>query len=181
MSPLKQQIINAIIEREGGYVNDTADSGGETMHGITVAVARENNYHGPMEQLPRALAFDIYAARYWDPLKLDQVEQIAGPIAEEMADTAVNMGVGRAGTFLQRSLNVLNDSQAHYGDIAVDGDVGNRTMEALSSFIALRGSDGIIVLHRMLNALQGAFYVELAERREKDERFIYGWYRARVS
>jgi len=31
-----------------------------------------------------------------------------------------------------------------------------------------------------LNCLQGAFYVELAEKREKDERFVYGWLLNRV-
>ncbi len=33
---------------------------------------------------------------------------------------------------------------------------------------------------RALNALQGAFYVELAERRAKDEAFVYGWLLNRV-
>ena len=32
--------INELIEREGGYVNDPKDSGGETKFGITVATAR---------------------------------------------------------------------------------------------------------------------------------------------
>jgi len=36
-------------------------------------------------------------------------------------------------------------------------------------------------LYKMLNALQGAYYIELAERREKDEDFIYGWFKHRVS
>lgn len=181
MSPLKQQVINAIITREGGFVDDPADSGGATRYGITEKVARESGYMGPMEQFPRALAFDIYASRYWDPLMLDQVEQIAGPIAEELADTAVNMGPARAAIFLQRSLNVLNDRQRLYRDITVDGDVGNRTLEALGAYVAARGVVGAVVLRRMLNCLQGAFYVELAERREKDERFVYGWIKERVS
>lgn len=181
MTPLKQQIISAIIQREGGYVNDVADSGGETMYGITVAVARENNYTGPMDQLSRALAFDIYAGRYWDALNLDRVEQLAKPIAEEMADTAVNLGVVKAGTYLQRSLNVLNNEQNYYRDIVVDGNIGGRTLEALGHYVAKRGDEGVAVLHRMLNSLQGAFYVELSERRSKDEKFIYGWFKERVS
>jgi hypothetical protein len=53
-------------------------------------------------------------------------------------------------------------------------------MKALKRYLFLRGRDGQVVLLRMLNALQGAFYIELAERREKDETFIYGWFRARV-
>jgi len=37
-----------------------------------------------------------------------------------------------------------------------------------------------LVLCRALNCLQGAYYIELAERREKDERFVYGWLKNRV-
>jgi hypothetical protein len=32
----------------------------------------------------------------------------------------------------------------------------------------------------MLNSLQGSSYVEIAERREKDEKWIYGWFKNRV-
>jgi lysozyme family protein len=181
MSKTKDKIINAIIEVEGGYVNDPDDSGGETRYGITEKVARRYSYTGPMQELPRDLAFRIYSDWYWDSMHLDQVEQIAAGIAEELADTAVNMGVNRAATFLQRSLNALNNRQQYYADITVDGDVGNRTLEALGSYIAERGDEGITTLRRMLNALQGAFYVELSERREKDEAFIFGWFKNRIS
>ena len=34
---------------------------------------------------------------------------------------------------------------------------------------------------RALNCLQGAFYIELTERRQKDERFAYGWLLNRVN
>jgi hypothetical protein len=27
----------------------------------------------------------------------------------------------------------------------------------------------------MINCLQGSFYIELCERREKDEKYIFGW------
>ena len=47
-------------------------------------------------------------------------------------------------------------------------------------FSAIRSQKGMDVLVVMLNALQGAFYVTLAERREKDERFVFGWFANRV-
>lgn len=181
MSHLKTFIIEGIIEREGGYVNDPDDSGGETMYGITVKVAREYGYTGPMASMPHQTAFDIYTALYWDALSLDQVELISPLVAEEMADTSVNQGAYRAGSFLQRSLNALNDRERLYPDLKVDGKVGTRSIDALEKFSAKRGQEGVSVLHRMLNALQGAFYVSLVERREKDEKFIYGWFLNRVS
>lgn len=180
MSALRDRIINGIIEREGDYVDNPDDSGGPTRWGITEREARANDYTGPMQALPRAVAFDIYQARYWNALNLDIIEKLAASIAEELADTGVNMGVHRAGTFLQRALNVLNKKATQYPDLVVDGQPGEKTMKALKRYLFLRGRDGQVVLLRMLNALQGAFYIELAERREKDETFIYGWFRARV-
>ncbi|MFX9027564.1 glycosyl hydrolase 108 family protein, partial [Acinetobacter baumannii] len=34
-------LINAVIDREGGYANNPADSGGPTNFGITQGVARQ--------------------------------------------------------------------------------------------------------------------------------------------
>jgi len=181
MGTLKEKTINKIIEIEGGYVNDPDDSGGETKFGITKATARSYGYSGDMKDLPRSLAFAIYENRYWDALMLDEIEHLSVKIADEVADTAVNLGVGRAAEFLQRSLNVLNDRERYYNDLVVDGDVGRKTIAALKSYLRVRAVQGETVLYRMLNSLQGSFYVGLGERREKDERFMFGWFLNRVA
>jgi len=177
---LKARVINEIIKREGGYVNDSDDSGGETNFGVTEKVARKYGYKGTMKGMSREFAFSVYVVLYWDKLKLDAIAEVSGLVAEELADTAVNMGVGRAGKFLQRSLNVLNNRGALYGDIGVDGQVGSGTLSAFNALMDKRGIEGAEILYKMLNCLQGAFYVELSERREKDEKYIYGWFKNRV-
>lgn len=181
MSELKKKIINEIIKIEGGYVHDPLDSGGETKFGITKRVARAYGFKGRMRNLTRDYAFMIYSKQYWGKLSLNSIEDMSKKIAAELADTGVNMGTGTAGRFLQRSLNVLNDRQSYYSDLVVDGQVGNKTIEALGSYLFKRGKKGERVLLSMLNALQGAFYVTLAERREKDERFVFGWFLNRVA
>jgi lysozyme family protein len=173
----RNHIINEIIRVEGGYVNDPRDSGGETNFGITVAVARGHGYYGPMVDMPRKVAFDIYAAKYWDAVRGDQLVELSEAVAEEVVDTSVNMGPGRAGKFLQRALNALNNEAKLYADLKVDGAIGPATLSALAAYLLQRDE---MVLSRALNCLQGAFYVELAERREKDERFVYGWLKNRV-
>jgi len=180
-SKLKIETINKIIDIEGDYVNDPSDSGGETNFGITISVARANGYRGSMKRMSRGVAFSIYAKQYWDKLNLDTVEALSPLIAKELADTSVNMGAGRAGKFLQRSLNVLNNRGKHYDDLVVDGAIGANTINALREYLSTRDSDDEKILYQMLNNLQGAFYVTLAERREKDEKFIYGWYKHRIS
>jgi lysozyme family protein len=58
-APVQQELeidnlVDALIEREGGYVRHPADRGGPTCFGITEAVARAHGYAGPMRQLPRS-------------------------------------------------------------------------------------------------------------------------------
>lgn len=173
----KQTIINKIIRTEGGYVDNANDSGGVTNYGITEEVARANGYTGDMRELPWELAYDIYCKKYWDSVRGDDMQIMSMAVTEEVVDTAVNMGPGRAGQFLQRSLNVLNRQGRLYDDLVVDGAVGPATVRALRSYLTHR--DELALLNAM-NSLQGAFYIELAERREKDEEFVYGWLRHRV-
>ena len=56
------ELIDELIEREGGYVNHPADRGGPTRFGITEAVARAHGYAGPMKWLPREEAAAIDSA-----------------------------------------------------------------------------------------------------------------------
>lgn len=176
-----EDAFSKVVGIEGRYSNNPADSGGETMFGVTEAVARAFGYAGPMSGMPLAVAHSIYRQRYWDKLSLDEVANVAGVrIADELFDTGVNLGTVAAGKFLQRCLNALNQQGAHYADVVVDGDVGRMTIAALREYMRRRSGPGATVLLRALNALQGSFYIELAERRAKDETFIFGWLQNRV-
>jgi len=93
-------IIDALIDREGGYVNHPADKGGATCFGITEAVARAHGYAGEMRRLPRAEAVGIYRRLYWLRPRLDEVARRSDPLAAELFDTGVNMGATVAVTFL---------------------------------------------------------------------------------
>lgn len=175
---MKHQIIDNILAAEGGYVNDASDSGGETNFGITAAVARQFGYAGGMRHLTRATAFGIYSQLYWDKVKADDLLALSHAVCEEVVDTGVNMGTGRAGKFLQRSLNVLNNRASLYHDLTVDGAIGPATIIALRAYLDSRSEQALV---KALNCLQGAYYITLAERREKDERFVYGWLKNRVT
>ncbi|KAG0289155.1 hypothetical protein BGZ98_003956, partial [Dissophora globulifera] len=126
------------VSLEGGYSNHRADRGGATKFGITEAVAHENGYTGPMESLPLEKAKEIYQRRYWNPLRLDAISVISHPIALKLFDVGVNMGIGTAGKFLQRTLNVLNRQQADYADMTVDGAIGPTSIAAFNTFMNKR-------------------------------------------
>lgn len=164
---------------EGGYVDDAEDSGGETNHGITLEVARDNGYDGDMRFLTPEHAERIAKREYWDVMLLDEVASISGGIAAEMFDTGFNTGPVRAVSMLQRSLNALNRQEKDYDDMLVDGKAGPRTLAALAVFTSRR-RHGVKVMLRALNGLQLEFYMSLTERRKKDERFLYGWILNRI-
>jgi lysozyme family protein len=175
------QLIDALIDREGGYVDHPADKGGPTCFGITEAVARAHGYAGPMRQLPREEAGAIYKRLYWLRPRFDEIAQRSARTAAELFDTGVNMGPAVAVTFLQRALTALNRNGRDYADLVPDGRIGEQTLAALDAFFAVRGqSSGETVLLRALEALQGERYLRLAERRPANEAFLYGWLANRV-
>ncbi len=174
-------IIDRTIGVEGGYSNHPSDRGGPTRWGITEAVAKGNGYHNDMRQYPREMAVAVYLKRYWTQPRINRVAQINMSIAEELFDTAVNMGTSWPCLFLQQALNGLNRRGKDYGDIAVDGDLGPATLAALTAFLKRRGKEGERVLLIALNVLQGARYFSIASSRPANEDFLYGWLKNRVA
>jgi lysozyme family protein len=168
------EVIGHVLGLEGGYSNDPRDPGGETMWGITVRIARQNGYTGPMRELPRLEAIRIYRAVFWTPLRLDEVAQVSIAVASELFEANVNMWHGAAGSFLQRSLRALG------AQLELDGEVGPQTVLALRTYLSRRGHEGEVVLLRCLNGLQLADYVRQVEAQPAKAAFFYGWVRARV-
>jgi lysozyme family protein len=175
------RLIDALIDREGGYVDHPADKGGPTCFGITEAVARAHGYGGPMRQLPRAEAAAVYHRLYWVRPRFDEIAKRSPRLAAELFDTGVNMGPAVAATFLQRALTALNRNGQDFADLVPDGRIGAVTLAALDAFLAKRGNaGGEAVLLRALEALQGERYLRLAERRPANEAFLYGWLANRI-
>ena len=181
MSDPAAACFDALLQREGGYVDCPDDRGGGTNFGITLAVARASGWAGAMRDLPRDLAIAIYRRRYWIAPGFDAVAVIAPLVASELFDTGVNMGPLVAIGFLQRSLNVLNRQGRDWPDLVVDRAMGAATLDALRRLLAVRGKLGERALLKALNALQGARFIEIAEGRPANESFVFGWLSGRVA
>lgn len=176
-------MIDRLIGVEGRYAFNVNDAGGETMWGVTARVARANGYNGAMISMTKEQAAELYMREYFIAPGFDKVFLMSPSVAEELFDTGVNMGVGVACRFLQKCLNVLNKThtvQPLYADLPVDGSLGPKSIAALATFLKTRGAQGEVVLLRMLNALQGARYIEITEGRVQNEEFVYGWFLNRV-
>lgn len=171
----RDRIIARKTGLEGGYVNDPADRGGETNHGITIATARSYGYTGPMRDLSKETATEIYVKMYWDKMRLDQIHAVSPVLADRMMDFGINAGTGTAVKWLQRILNVLNNQGKQWPDITADGAMGPRTLNALNSLVTRRGQEGVQCVLLALIGSQTTHYITISESRETNERFTYGW------
>lgn len=111
------QAFTALMGNEGGYSNNPADPGGETMWGITKRVAVANGYTGDMHLLPQSLAKSIAKTVYWDPYKCDQ---FSGAIGFQVMDAAYNGGY--PAKWLQQAAGVI-----------ADGVIGPLTLTAVNA------------------------------------------------
>lgn len=96
-----------LLGNEGGYSNNPADPGGETMWGVTIAIAREDGYMGAMRDFTQASAKIIYRKKYWLP----QFDELPYGLAFQLFDGAVNSGIGQSIRWLQRALGEADDGK----------------------------------------------------------------------
>lgn len=170
MNPF-ERALTATLTHEGFFSDDPVDPGGATTFGITENVARDYGYQGPMMDFPIETAKNIYQTMYWDKNRLDEIAQYDEPIAMELFDTGVNMGIGQAAEFLQRAINVLNRNQTLYPDIKVDGVLGSKTIAVLPKIGESLEKQAIF---KIINGLQCELYVRLCEKNPSMEKYVRG-------
>ena len=80
-------IIEVVLEHEGGYVNDPDDPGGETNFGV----AKRSHPDVDIANLTKDGAKEIYKEVYWDKNK---VESLSADLRHIYFDMCVNQGRG---------------------------------------------------------------------------------------
>lgn len=169
-------IIATVLNLEGGYVNNPLDPGGETNHGVTVQVARDNGYTGSMKDLPVEFAQQVYYDKYIVKPGFLPMVAIQPAVAEELIDTGINTGPARPSRWFQQTLNALSNSGKSYPQINVDGRVGPDTIKTYQSLEKVRGR--IKACHltlKMLDGYQAAHYVAI-----NNPTFTVGWFDHRI-
>ena len=148
-----EEIIEQVLEHEGGYVNDPNDLGGETKYGITKRFYPELN----IKELTKEKAKQIYKDDYWDKNRIETLPQNLWHI---FFDMCVNMGRRTAVKILQRAANSKGRG------IDVDGGMGPATLKALKGIETER-----------VRAYRVKYYSDLVTKKPEQEKFYYGWYR----
>ena len=164
-------IATGVFVVEGGYSNNPADPGGETNYGVTVAVARSHGYSGPMREMPKETAQQIYIGSYVEGPGFHRVIALSPAVGEELVDAGVNAGPDRAARWFQQSLNHLSRGGVDYPLVAVDGQVGTQTLAAYHALERKRGRiKACELVLKLMEAQQGAHYMSLNK-----PTFIVGW------
>lgn len=158
MSWSATKIIDAILEREGLYVDHPDDRGGPTKYGITIETLRR--FRGDraltsadLRALTEQEARAIYEAGYVKPFYW--VEDPA--LAELLIDSAVQHSVSRAVRLLQEAAGETTD-----------GVIGPRTRHAVSMAVPAD-------LWRRVLGVRMKFYAQLIRAEPAQRVFAAGW------
>lgn len=169
-------------QKEGFYVNDKNDLGGETFLGIsrkyhpfwkgwTIVDKFEDKAALKFEKQLIGIAKTFYAANFWNKLFLD-AEIIPQRIGEKIFYMSVNLGIETTVLYLQIALNVLNERQQKYINIKQDGIFGQETMSTFK--IALSKVEHRLILN-VLNIFHGSHLIDSMLEYEGNEKYTIGW------
>ncbi|MCK5919894.1 MAG: hypothetical protein KAG66_03075 [Methylococcales bacterium] len=171
---------------EGGYSSDPADRGGETYCGISRVHHPEEPLWAVIDRCKGSINFpdniptahlvsgvrEFYRRFYWNIIGGSSID--SQEVANMVYDCAVNMGAHRAGTFFQRTLNLLNRNQVDYLDVKVDGLIGRKSNHAYESLIKKRDKGEYLFGFYYLTQM-GGLWVKLASKNKTQEQFMNGW------
>ncbi|MDM0001827.1 glycosyl hydrolase 108 family protein [Variovorax sp. J22P240] len=160
------QMIDAILRREGGFVNHVNDRGGATNFGVTqrtlaawrgAAVSVDDVRSLSIEE-----AREIYAATYFRRPKIDLLPAQIQPL---MFDMCINHGPGTAVKLLQQ---LLTDN-GH--PCSIDGGIDAETIDCAQKMVTEFDS-------RMVNLLvdrRVALFEQIVARDASQGVFLRGW------
>ncbi len=121
-----RKLAEAIVSREGGYVNDPDDPGGATNHGVTIHTMRrlgiDIDGDGDIDAedvrgLPFEVAVEIFEKHYYHQPRINLLPEALQP---SVFDMQVNAG--------SNAVKILQQLLADMGyDISVDGAIGPQT------------------------------------------------------
>tara|TARA_Y100001963_G_C6523274_1_gene327640 strand:+ start:23 stop:496 length:474 start_codon:yes stop_codon:yes gene_type:complete len=151
------EIIDKVLESEGGYVNDKDDAGGETNMGISKKAYPDVD----IKNLTLKEAKQIYYEDYWVPSK---AEQLPNQLREIYFDMVVNFGRRGAAKVLQSACNGKNTYK-----IKVDGMVGTATIGASKNLEPDR-----------LRAYRVLKFASIVIKKPRQEKFWFGWFRRAI-
>ncbi|MCJ4425343.1 peptidoglycan-binding protein [Klebsiella pneumoniae] len=167
-SPAFLHALAFVLSREGGYVNDPTDKGGETKYGISdkrdgladgkTDVDGDGKPDTRIKDLTKEQAGQIYFRDYWYP---SYCSQWPDGISLFVFDSAVQHSPKKAIQLLQEAVGFTGK--------AVDGIVGKDTRAAVSS------ADAEWLLTRCF-LRRSRYYAEIIKANSSQGKYLNGWF-----
>ncbi len=176
---LVENMAREIVRREGGFVDDAADPGGATQHGVSLRYARRMGLDidrdgdtdaDDIRLVTPEQAAALYVRDFFEAPGLDRLPE---PLQPVLFDFAVNAGPARAIICLQEVLSEVAAAAPDLGlmPLAADGRIGPKTREACRhAFEAM----GPFLVNAVVEA-RIAYYRDLVSRDPSRRRFLAGW------
>lgn len=161
-----RQIAEAIVGREGGFVNDPDDPGGATKFGVTVHTMRRLGMDldrdgvvgvADVRALTRGQAVEVFIRHYFER---PRIGDMPAALRASLFDMYVNAGAN-AVKILQRLLREMGY------DISVDGVIGPRTLAAAKDAAV----PDAMVLRDAYGVARRNYYFRLADARPASRKF----------
>jgi len=149
-----EEIIEKVLEDEGGYVYDSDDPGGETNFGISKKAYPTTD----IKNLTKDQAKTIYHQDYWRPNKCDS---LSSHLRHLYFDSCINQGAVKAVKILQNAVNSKADTV-----LKVDGKLGPKTLAATQNLELDRAK-----------AYRIKAYVHIISFNPRLNKYFYGWYK----
>ena len=166
------EIIEEVLEAEGGFVNDPDDKGGATNFGVT-----QNSYSAylgskasveDVRNMTREEAKECYKKDFWNPAKIDR---LPSNLRHIYFDMVVNMGRKNAGKIIQQAVNTKKNQTL----LEVDGIVGSGTLAQVKD-LTLKD----VLVERSMFFANNCFDGSRFAKRTRQNKFLRGWIFHRV-
>ncbi len=146
--------IGKTLAHEGGAksTDDPTDRGGATKFGISQRAYPNVDIRNLTEQQAR----EIYKRDYWDRIRGDEITSQA--IAENIFDTAVNMGVRTASRLAQVALDIE----------PADGIIGSQSLKVINA-----ADEPLFIANYTIAKI--ARYASICNRNKKQKKYLLGW------
>lgn len=179
----KSWIIADKTQVEAGYVNNPDDSGGETNHGITVAVAGRHKsvltskfgWNGNMRDLTVEMAYYIYDQDYWQLMALDQIRELDPKLADKMFDMGINLGTYRVNEWLRHCLNAFSRKYTRFSELPYSQKRPDAACINAIRVLYAKEADMSKKLISALFCMQGFHYLDISVKYTKNQSFTHGW------
>ncbi|MDP1795902.1 MAG: glycosyl hydrolase 108 family protein [Planctomycetaceae bacterium] len=167
-----EDAIQVVLKKEGGYVHDPTDAGGETNFGISKRRYPEVDIKG----LTRAQAMELYRRDFWNPMYEALFYQ---PLATKLFELTLHLQHGDTRPYYETDMlgiRLLQKGLRRLGDpaVTVDGRFGPQTLQA----VKLEAPRAVLCA---MQVEQCRHYLAIVDAAVEQGKFFRGWIRRAIA